>query len=173
MDYTAQQALADDRVKEITIANGGDWGGRHVDKRFTELLKEILGEAFIAKFSKEHPLAWYDLEMNFEKAKANVDENKAMNIQMPTMIERFMRKEEKKDISDIINGKSQKFGVRENNGYLVITKEKVKALFEPTIQKIGKQTSDMVESNPLRGLEIVYLVGGFAGCKLLHKHIKV
>ena len=173
VDFTAQQDIGDGRVKELEIANGGDWGGRHVDKRFTDLLMEILGGSVIEKFRKEFPMEWYDLEMSFETAKASVDENKTLRVRLPNMLERFMRDEEKKEIRHIINGKSKVTGVSEKNGCLILTEETVRKLFEPSLRETGERFVEMLDSDQLIGLKIVYLVGGFGGCKLLQKHLKV
>jgi hypothetical protein len=41
IDIIAHQVIDSLKLKELIIANGGDWGGATVDKEFKELLKAI------------------------------------------------------------------------------------------------------------------------------------
>ena len=173
VDYTAQIAQQDEKVKEIKIANGGDWGGRHIDKRFMDLVEEILGKSVVTKLKQEHASAWYELEKKFEKAKANAKPGKGFNVPIPTMIERFVTKDLGLDITSIINANGRKYGIKENNAHFVISAECVRQLFGEILEKIGTHAKRMLDSGELKGLDIVFLVGGFGNCKLLQDHLKV
>ena len=96
VDYTAQEVIENERVKEITFANGGDWGGRHVDKKFIRLLSDVLGDSIISDFIKQHPAEWYDIELSFEQAKTSADGDSSISFPLPIALERFARKKASK-----------------------------------------------------------------------------
>jgi molecular chaperone DnaK (HSP70) len=69
VDITGYQVLNDGKVKELIIANGGAWGGITVDKKYKELLTELLGQEFIEECERQFPL---ELMKKFELQKKSL-----------------------------------------------------------------------------------------------------
>ena len=169
VDFTAQEVLEHKRVREISIASGGDWGGRHVDQRFMSLMKRALGQDFIDDFAKQYPVVWYDLQLDFEKAKASADPDKnSISLALPIAMERHMRKVKKEELSEYINKNTNNHGLSENDGSLLIAHNSVDDMFTPSIDKIVDETKRLVKTKELKGLNFIYLVGGFASSKMLY-----
>jgi molecular chaperone DnaK (HSP70) len=53
IDITAHQVVNGLKLKEITTANGGDWGGIAVDMEFKKLLVKIFGVKFVSEYEKK------------------------------------------------------------------------------------------------------------------------
>ena len=113
-----------DDIREMTATSGGDWGGREVNERFIELLRTALGDSFIKTLMDEYPHQWYMFMGKFEKAKRRAEEGKALNIEIPSMVERAYRRSEKNEVSDVINSKSTDLGISERNGILILSAKK-------------------------------------------------
>ena len=64
--------------------------------------------------------------------------------------------------------------MKERNGRIVIENKTARSLFEDAIKQIAKQTDEMLQSDDLRNVDLneMFLVGGFASCKLLQSHMR-
>lgn len=67
-------------MREIVVANGGDWGGTRVDDAFESLLQNILGEQAFSRFKSEHLYDLMDLVRSFEVKKKLIKENQTERV---------------------------------------------------------------------------------------------
>ena len=54
------------------MSGGGPWGGMKVDEKFMMLLQAIVGQEVMQEFVQDNPMDEYDLKMDFESRKREV-----------------------------------------------------------------------------------------------------
>jgi hypothetical protein len=50
-----QEVQYDGSIKQLYMANGGDWGGTKVDEAFDEFLQELVGSSALYRFFVTNP----------------------------------------------------------------------------------------------------------------------
>jgi hypothetical protein len=48
IDITVQEVQVDGSIKQLYMANGGDWGGTKVDQAFEQFLMELAGDTTVS-----------------------------------------------------------------------------------------------------------------------------
>ncbi|CAG2194321.1 unnamed protein product [Mytilus edulis] len=92
VDITVQEIKDDGDIKQIYMANGGDWGGTKVDEAFDEFLTEIVGSDTVDKFRKDDKVDYLGLCREFEVKKRSIrpDSTAKITIRIPlSLSERF------------------------------------------------------------------------------------
>lgn len=173
VDFTAHQILADNKVGEIHAASGGDWGGTKVDENFVQFLKEILGEEFVIRYSKECPQQWYEFLLKFENAKRTVTSSKGFNIEISFSFANQFDEWQNQSLNRKIE-ESESKGVSVSNGYLVFTAEVVQKIFSPVVDKIILHITELEKSSELKDVRFNYLflVGGFGASPFLQQAMR-
>ena len=177
MDVTAHEIAEGDNIKEIYHATGGDYGGTKVDKEFEVLLEKIFGEEFMDEFRRSHPSDWLELTNDFEVKKRS---DRAMTgevtrIRLPANFINLLRHENDSDYNHVLRRNlGSQYNVDEikiAKDYLCLGPNSVKHLFEPAIESIIAHLKKLLKQNALRGIKILFLVGGFSECPLLQARI--
>ena len=174
LDVTAHEIDEDDNIKEIYHATGGDFGGTKVDKQFQELLDKIFGKEFMDEFRRSHPSDWLELMNDFEVKKRadRVMEGELTRIRLPANFVNLLRHENGNDDNEIIR---QRYNVEElkiSKDYLCLGSEIVKSLFDPVISSIINHLKRLLKENALRGVKLLFLVGGFSESPLLQARVR-
>ena len=181
MDVTAHEIAEGDNIKEIYHATGGDYGGTKVDKEFEVLLEKIFGKVFIDEFRRSHPSDWLELTNDFENKKRS---DRAMTgevtrIRLPANFINLLRHENENENQNDYNGVLRRnlgsqYNVEEikiAKDYLCLGPNSVKRLFKPAIEAIVGHLKKLLKQNALRGIKILFLVGGFSESPLLQARI--
>ena len=166
--------LDNHRVKEIAIATGGDWGGRHADRKFTELFTRIVGEDIMAEFSQRHPEDWYEIQLNFEQAKCDAEADEtSIEFNLPQPLFKFIEDKDM-ELEDVINKDSAEHGLKVSGGLLTISLDTINSFHEESVAHIIDKTRELLESDNLidSDLREIFLVGGFASCDLLQSRMR-
>jgi len=177
MDVTAHEIAEGDNIKEIYHATGGDYGGTKVDKEFEVLLQKIFGKVFMDEFRRSHPSDWLELMNDFEVKKRS---DRAMTgevtrIRLPANFINLLRHENGDDYNRVLK---RNLGSQHNveeiriaKDYLCLGPNSVKQLFQPAIKSIIGHLKTLLKQNALRGIKILFLVGGFSESPLLQARI--
>ncbi|KAI8510867.1 hypothetical protein Bbelb_117830 [Branchiostoma belcheri] len=84
VDITVYEFGEDCKVKEVTTASGGDWGGTKVDEEFLKLLDAIFGADIMAQYKVEHPNEYLNLldEIKIRKRSALCEDSGAVIVHL-------------------------------------------------------------------------------------------
>lgn len=177
MDVTAHEISEGDNIKEIYHATGGDYGGTKVDKEFEVLLEKIFGKVFMDEFRRSHPSDWLELTNDFEVKKRS---DRAMTgevtrIRLPANFINLLRHDNSNDYNNVLRRNlGSQYNVEEikiAKDYLCLGPNSVKHLFKPAIDSIVGHLKKLLKQNALRGIKILFLVGGFSESPLLQARI--
>lgn len=178
MDVTAHEIAEGDTIKEIYHATGGDYGGTKVDKEFEVLLEKIFGKVFMDEFRRSHPSDWLELMNDFEVKKRSdrVMTGDLTRIRLPANFINLLRHDNGEDYNCVIRQNLRpQYKVEEvkiSKDYLCLGPNIVEHLFKPAIESIVKHLKKLLKQNALRGLKLLFLVGGFSESPLLQARMR-
>ena len=168
VDITAHEIQPDGSVNEIYPPCGGPWGAVNVDEQFVLSLKHLLGGDFIDQFKADRPKAWMDIMNIFEKAKKGFkpDGKYCIIVPLPYIFVTDFDEFTDLGIKDVFRNTTER-GIRFSSGSIIVNNEKAKRFFSESVEHIVDQVLSLLSDNRLKNLNYVFLVGGFAGCKIL------
>ena len=167
--------MDDASVREITTANGGNWGGTRVDKSFQDFLEEIFGKDVFEEFSKVGKSDFLEIFRDFEVKKRTIHDNMdgKITIKIPAVLnETFQAFNKGKTIKE--KNKSHKFAqdISFLSDKIRISPTVAKAFFEGTITANISHLKQLFEKKEVRDVESVLMVGGFSECPMLAERVK-
>ena len=176
VDITVQDQRAD-KVSVVLTPIGNAWGGTTVNKAFSNLLGEIVGEkefeGYLRRKSVHKAILNKLLYSEFEEEKKKFGDNyktvatasDELIIDLPSSFVDYYG-------DKIRAGVRQMEGVEFEDDALYIKYGHVeKILFQPTIDGIVKCTITAFEELEER-VDTIYLVGGFGGCQYIYKKLE-
>lgn len=178
MDVTAHQIEDDDFISEIYHATGGDHGGTKVDQEFQDLLDTIFGKIFMDEFRSSHPSDWLELMNDFEVKKRadRVMTGDPTRIRLPANFINLLRHESQEDYNSIIQKNLgpnyQSKEIKISKDYLCLGPITMRNLFEPAITSILSHLKALLAKPKLKGVKLLFLVGGFSESPLLQTRIR-
>lgn len=175
MDVTAHEIDEDDNIKEIFHATGGAFGGTKVDEEFCKLLDRVFGRDFMEEFRSSHPSDWLELMNDFEVKKRadRVMNNEVTRVRLPANFINLLRHENGNDDDNRnIRPYYDSEHIKISKDYLCLGSEMIKGLFKPAITSIINHLKKLLRRNELRGIKILFLVGGFSESPLLQADIR-
>lgn len=178
MDVTAHQIEDNDYISEIYHATGGDHGGTKVDKEFQDLLDNIFGKKFMDEFRSSHPSDWLELMNDFEVKKRadRVMTGDSTRIRLPANFINLLRHESQEDYNSIIQRNLwphyQSKEIKISKDYLCLGPTTMRNLFEPAISSIVNHLKALLAKPELKGITLLFLVGGFSESPLLQTRIR-
>lgn len=171
IDITVQEIKDDGDIKQIHMANGGDWGGTKVDEAFDEFLTDIVGSDTVDKFRKEDKVDYLGLCREFEVKKRSVhpDSTAKITIRIPlSLSERFQE----------VKGVSLKSSFKSNKSMswvgdkLRVDPDTAKKFFEEPCKHIVDHLKDLFQERTVMDTDIILMVGGFSESQMLQEAIK-
>lgn len=174
MDVTAHEIDEDENIKEIYHATGGDFGGTKVDNQFQNLLDKVFGKDLMTEFRRAHPSDMLDLMNDFEVKKRadRVMEGELTRIRLPANFINLLRHENGEDDNKIIRRHYRIEELKISKDYLCLGSEIVKSLFEPAVTSIINHLKSLLQKKQLKGIKLLFLVGGFSESPLLQARIR-
>lgn len=178
MDVTAHEIQEDDTINEIYHATGGDHGGTKVDKEFELLLDKIFGKLITDEFRSSHPSDWLELMNDFEVKKRadRVMKGELTRIRLPANFINLLRHESRNDYNRIVKRNLGRHyncdEVKISKDYLCLGPATVKGLFEPAITSIVNHLKTLLGKRELKGIKLLFLVGGFSESPILQARIR-
>ncbi|XP_063414094.1 heat shock 70 kDa protein 12A-like [Mytilus trossulus] len=171
VDITVQEIKDDGDIKQIYMANGGDWGGTKVDEAFDEFLTDIVGSDTVDKFRKDDKVDYLGLCREFEVKKRSIrpDSTAKITIRIPlSLSERFQE----------VKGVSLKSSFKSNKSMswvgdkLRVDPDTAKKFFEEPCKRIVDHLKDLFQKGAVVDTDIILMVGGFSESQMLQEAIK-
>lgn len=145
------------RVEESAVGTGGLCGSAFVNYRFEDHVKERLGMERYRTMREKKPKAWMMGLKYFEesvKRNFNEDDQEEVNIPFPGLPD------------------DEEAGL--DSGFLVMSAEQVRAIFEPVITEVISLLDGQVNAIAAKGDHVtgIILVGGFGQSNYLYNRLK-
>ncbi|XP_011406946.1 PREDICTED: heat shock 70 kDa protein 12A-like [Amphimedon queenslandica] len=172
IDITAHIEVNGSIVVE-NIPTGNAWGGTQINEAFSKILEGIVNdpgfEKFLASGDRSQNMAdvikIFYTEFESEKLLFGKEQTEEIRISLPNRFVRFHDK-------NLQAGIKRRSGIDYEDDTLYISKEVVESeLFGPALNGIIECTLEAIKANDT-DLSTFYLVGGFGGCKYVHKKVK-
>ncbi|XP_058661614.1 heat shock 70 kDa protein 12A-like [Ammospiza nelsoni] len=160
IDITVHEIQENHSLKELHKASGGGWGGNRVDENFTNFLKEIFNDGVWDEYVKKYPTELQNMMYNFSLQKCSAS-REAVYIRCYYNLTRVA--EFKKDISQFFKNAA---GAVWCDGTIMITYEKMKSLFDYSINNIIFALREILCRPEMDKVQYILLVGGFA-CSII------
>ncbi|XP_005817149.2 heat shock 70 kDa protein 12A-like [Xiphophorus maculatus] len=161
IDITVHKILKRGALKELHRASGNNLGGKTVDRKFKEFLREIFTDGVWDEYEETYPSEVQRMIFDFSRLK-QVDED--IEIPCPYNLGKLARK--KKAIEKFFESVQ---GASWNNGVIKISREKLRSFYDESLQGMTKSLKEILEKD--LKIDFILLVGGFAESKILQKHI--
>ncbi|XP_021349317.1 heat shock 70 kDa protein 12A-like [Mizuhopecten yessoensis] len=175
VDITVHEVLPGLKLKEVYMANGGDWGGTMVDKEFEMLLSEILGADVFNDFKQKHVADYLELQRSFETKKRSISSATDAKITFTLPISLM------DTFADIHPNKTVEESISSNKKYsnnltwkmdrLRVKSELAQTMFRQSVQKIIDHVVELMKHPEVEQAQAILLVGGYSECLLLQTEI--
>ncbi|KAL2021548.1 hypothetical protein VTK56DRAFT_7047 [Thermocarpiscus australiensis] len=145
------------RVEESAVGTGGLCGSAFLNYRFEEHVRNRLGQSRFDEMKTKKAKTWQMGLRYFEefvKRNFNEDEHQEVNVPFPGLPD------------------DEEAGL--DSGFLVMTAEQIKDIFEPVIKEVCDLVQGQVDNLRAKGgiVSAVILVGGFGQSEYLYRRLK-
>ncbi|XP_060065880.1 heat shock 70 kDa protein 12A-like [Ylistrum balloti] len=174
VDITVHEVQDDLKLKELYMANGGEWGGIMVDTEFMKLLSEILGDQVVKKFKEENQADYLELQRTFEVKKRSISSTQGSKITFAlpiSLLDTFEQMNPNVDISQRLKSKFDK-DITWNLDKMRLDKNLAKKLYSKSVKTIIDHISDLLRKPEIEHIKAILLVGGYSECPLLQEEIE-
>ncbi|UJR22675.1 hypothetical protein I4U23_025712 [Adineta vaga] len=161
-------------LKELYKATGGPYGSVGVDQEFEKLMSTIFGKELLEEFKMKRPAGYVDLMIAFEARKrtASPFKNNPLNISLPFSFIDFYKKKKGSTIESAIRRFNDPDIKWSTQGMMRLTPDAMKRLFHHTVERIKSSIGDVLNSPDVKGIQYLFLVGGFAESPILQYEIR-
>ena len=186
IDITAHQVCEDGTLKILDIPHGQIYGGTEINKKFKEFIgKEVFDDPTFScylkgKEQKERCAELFGfINREFESAKKKFGSDNEYNSSLsgsynvrlpPSMV--CVYRDKLKSIQGQKIEDSTHVSYRRVTQQISISKKKMKDLFEENVTKTKECIDEALEKVGRDKVKIIYLVGGFGGCKYMTSSIE-
>ncbi|XP_062620026.1 heat shock 70 kDa protein 12A-like, partial [Saccostrea cucullata] len=170
-DFTVHEKLDNGKLKEVSKASGGAFGGINVDKRLFHFFSKLFGEEAFTQLKSEEICDYLDIFRDFEIKKRTVTDDCEKNyvIRLPSSLLQFAsnnnpgfrKNAESTDFKGHVNFWHDK---------LKIDSTLMKSLFTESIQNITTHIEGILQGFPK--VRQILLVGGYGECIILQDDIR-
>ena len=180
VDITAFIKHGEDDIEIALPLPGNNSGGKEINQQFYRLLEQIVGDvnfnSFLGMRSSNQAIITFIVFHEFETKKLvfgmevsdQLDYSKVLRLELH---HRFVSFYTAKRITEGI--KDRRIVFNEEMSTLKINYTKVKELFEPVVNKAIGCITDALKHKEIDGrIKIIYLVGGFGGCRYFYSALK-
>ncbi|KAL3878441.1 hypothetical protein ACJMK2_030791 [Sinanodonta woodiana] len=176
-DITVHEVESAEAVRELHKPSGGAWGGVKVDEAFLDLLKDLAGADVVRTFTEEYTEDFLDLFREFElvkrQIKLDMTEKPKVRVKIPVSFYDIFKSKRNKSLKECLPQTGQYAGKMECLAdKMVIDAEVMKSLFKKNINNIVEHIQDVLGELPVRGTNILLLVGGFSESFIVHESIR-
>ena len=174
-DITVHEKLSNGRLKELCRASGGDCGGISVDKALYQIFVKLVGAPMLNAMKEEDPSAYLDIFREFEAVKRTVYTYKddKVNMSIPrSILDKICQKHLNEDFEAVIQSSLYHDKLILRHDKLRIDTNLIIDMFKQASERIIELISDVLKKMKGSNLEMIVLVGGFSGCKIIQDNIK-
>ncbi|CAF2048753.1 unnamed protein product [Rotaria magnacalcarata] len=161
-------------LKELYKATGGPFGSVGVDQEFEKLMSTIFTKELMEDFKMKRPAGYVDLMIAFEARKrtASPFKHNSLNISLPFSFIDYYKKKKGSTVESAIRRHNDVDIKWSSQGMMRLTPEAMKRLFHPTVEKIKGTIGDVLNSPDVKGIQYLFLVGGFAESPILQHEVR-
>ncbi|XP_052076865.1 heat shock 70 kDa protein 12B-like [Mytilus californianus] len=172
IDITVQEVQTDGTIKQLYMANGGDWGGTKVDEAFEEFLVDLLGAPAISRFREDDKAGHLDLLREFEIKKRSIkpDSLAKVTFKVPISLKEAHEKETGKDLKESMSRSSKR--VAWVGDKLRMEADSARELFKSPCDYITTHLEEIFGDPKVRGTNIILMVGGFSDSPMLRDAVE-
>ncbi|VDI57203.1 Hypothetical predicted protein [Mytilus galloprovincialis] len=158
VDIIVSEVLESGKMKEISKASGGKWGGDTINKKIVDVMNKIFGPK-MKKMRTDEMNSYLELLADIESAKRDYDDEDDFTIRLPEFLQEAVNVDELagKFGNNIVLGKGKK--------HLLFSQEKMKDIFSKCISDITKHITSLLEE--AIGVSEIILVGGYASSPIV------
>ncbi|XP_047225670.1 heat shock 70 kDa protein 12A-like [Girardinichthys multiradiatus] len=161
IDFTVLEVLEGGTLKKLQEASREDLGGRTVDRKFKQFLREIFSDGVWKEYEENFSSEVQKMMYDFIRLK-QVDEDVQISCS-DNLREQAQKKKEIETFFVSVEGASW------DEGVIRITREKLRSFFDYRLQGITKSLRE--ELQKVLNIGSIVLVGGFAESQILRQHI--
>lgn len=173
-DITVHQVDDRGKLRELSNASGGAWGGTKVDAAFFQLLTDIVGEEVMGKFWKDHKSDAIELYREFEVKKRTIkkDMGEFVLIKIPIVLKEKYEKEIKKTFDKAIDESMYKGRIKIIADKLKFDSRIIQGLFRDPLDHLVEHIRGLLCKPSVKGSSAFLLVGGFSESPIVQDTIK-
>lgn len=173
IDISVKEVLSDRALKELHMASGNGLGGDSINVRFFQYLDKVFGRKVMSRFTKEnkHKAALYDLDMEIELKKRNLDfdVNGNLKIDMPPDLIQMFEEDEDKDFGEHLKSLPG-FGYK--RGKLLVNQKIITEIFEPSVTSLVQLVRKIIAQENVTKISDIIMVGGFSQSPIVSKTVR-
>ena len=161
-------------MKELCRASGGDCGGTSVDNAFYQIFVKLVGATLLNAMKKEDPSAYLDIFREFEAKKRTVttDTGNKVTMSIPRfLLDDMCKKHFNADFEKVVNSSIYYNKMKLQFGKMRIDTNLIIDIFKEATGRIIELISDVLKKMKGSNLKMIFLVGGFSGCKIIQDNI--
>lgn len=152
--------MKEGKIKEISKASGGKWGGNTINKKIVKIFDEIFGQE-MPRLRTDKYSVYLKLMADIEQAKRLYDGDDQLMIDIPKPLQ------DKFDLKKV----SKKFGnqieICDENELIYLSQEYATRIFRECISDITNHVKGLLDN--AKGVSIIILVGGYASSAVVKK----
>jgi molecular chaperone DnaK (HSP70) len=174
-DITVHEKLSNGSLKELCRASGGDCSGTSVDNAFYQIFVKLVGAPLLNAMKREDPEAYLDIFREFEAVKRTVYTNKEDKVKMViprAILDCICKKHLKEDFEAVVQSSPYHDKMILRNDKMGIDTNLIIDMFKQALERIIELISEVLKKMKGSNLEMIVLVGGFSGCKIIQDSIK-
>ncbi|XP_062586417.1 heat shock 70 kDa protein 12A-like [Saccostrea cucullata] len=171
IDITIHEVKDEGKLRELTRASGGDWGGVSVDKAFEAVLTEIVGEGLMEEFRRTYTADYLELFRDFEIKKRKRNESKED--------EAFVTLKIPLSLVELCGNLAGMIACTKYNGNIDLELDKLRInhatfvdLFRTTCDRVVDHVKKLLQSANAKSVDFILMVGGFSESPVLQDAIK-
>ncbi|CAG2190345.1 unnamed protein product [Mytilus edulis] len=171
VDITVQEVQTDGTIKQLYMANGGDWGGTKVDQAFEEYLMELAGPETVYKFRDEDKAGHLDLcrEIEIKKRQIKPDQTSKVTFKVPITLSEIFEREKGTDFRESLASSKK---VRWVGDKLRVDPDVARGFFDNACQHIIQHLNGIFDEAKVRGTNTILMVGGFSESPMLRDAVE-
>ena len=165
VDITAHVKHSEDHIEVIIPPTGNDSGGKEINQQFYHYLEQVVNDDNFSSFRRKKKtnqaiLTAIKLDIEKEKRQFGMESDDLRLVLHHKFVDFYSPKKIAKGIKD-----SRVSFTKEINT-LEIKCSKVREFFEPVVSRAIRCITDALMNKDIKGrIKMIYLVGGFGGCK--------
>ncbi|KAK3586349.1 hypothetical protein CHS0354_027316 [Potamilus streckersoni] len=175
IDITVHEVMEDKELRELHRANGGDWGGTKVDKAFTDLLTDIVGNDVMKEVDMKDKSDLMDLFREFEVKKRNFkpDMEGKISMKVPIALAEICKAKRGTEIKDII-ASTEKYKNRISwiGDKLRIEPDVATDFFQESCNAIVEHLESLFNEPEVQDVPTILMVGGYSESPILQDFVK-
>ncbi|XP_063416427.1 heat shock 70 kDa protein 12A-like [Mytilus trossulus] len=153
VDITVSEVLESGKMREISKASGGKWGGETINKKIVDVLNEICGQQ-MKRLQSEEMSSYLELLSEIESAKRYYDDEDDFIMRLPEFLQKQI------NVENLTCKSGNNIVISKEKPYLLFSQEMMKYIFSKCISDITNHIVGLLED--ATEVSEILLIGGYA-----------